>query len=96
MGRREFCAFDHLLRFVIPEPRLSRLEAGFDRVARLSSVLRRVLARGTVTAPNVTTLSATSQVQPPSIGEEAFHAASATWLGFRVDTSFCGLHASSF
>ena len=64
-----------LLRGVVPEPILTRLEAGYDGVARRLCVSRSVLRGRAVAAADVTALSAAPQVEPPAAGRQALHAA---------------------
>ena len=66
MWRKQLRTLDHVLLLVIEEPVLTGLEAGYDRVPRLSSMLRCVLARRTVTASDMPTLRTPAEMKPPA------------------------------
>jgi hypothetical protein len=71
----EFAAFDHLSRPKIVEPRLARFKTRNHRVACRLKVLRRMLARRTVAASDVSAFDAATQMQPPTTRGEAFDTA---------------------
>ena len=89
MGGRwqQFCTRDHGFLFVVVKPILTRLEAGNDRMAARSGMLRGVLRRRAVTTADVTALRAAPQVQPPPARGQAFHATISARFRRRVDTA---------
>jgi hypothetical protein len=100
LGRGERRPFVELLRRVVPEPILSRLEAPDDAVLRALCMRCGVLARRGVAASDVAALCTAPQMEPPPPGFEAFDASGSTrgdgwidsfiyhWLllGLEVDT----------
>jgi hypothetical protein len=76
----------HLRGLVVPEPVLSRLEAGADSVASLRGMPGGVLARRTVAATDVSAFCAAAQMQPPSVRRKALNAAGSTWFRRWVDS----------
>ena len=93
MRRKQFRAIDHPLLLVIVEPILTRLEAGNNRMPRRRRMLRRMLIRRTVTAPDVSTLGTAAEMKPPTFRRrQAFHTPVATWFRSRVDSAVIFLH----
>ena len=89
LGRGEGWPFVELLRRVVPEPILSRLEATDDAVLRALCMRRGMLARRGVTASDVAALCATPQMEPPPTGFEAFDASGSTRGDGWIDSFVC-------
>ena len=86
VGRwREGWAGGEVVRPVVVEPVLSRLETPDDCMARLASVLRRVLRGRLITAPDVPALGATTQMKPPASRGLTFLTTGAGRLHSRID-----------
>ena len=66
MRRKQLLTLDHPLLLVIEEPVLTRLKAGYDRMRCCRRMLGCMLARRTVTAPDVPTLRTPTEVKPPT------------------------------
>jgi hypothetical protein len=93
MRRKQFRTLDHLLRFVVVEPILTRFEAGNDRMASCRRMLGRVLAGRTVAATDVPTLRTAAEMEPPAFRRgQAFDAAIAAGLGGGVDSALIFFH----
>jgi hypothetical protein len=69
VGWGEGGAVDVLLRPIVVEPILVRLEAPDNLVARLGDMLARVLGWRVIAAANVAAIGATPEMEPPA----AFH-----------------------
>jgi hypothetical protein len=95
MRRRQGRAPYHLFALVVPEPILTRLEAGSDWVSGRLGMLRGMLIGGTITTTNVPAFRATAQVKPPRMGFRTFHTARATGLRRRIDASMKRFHIFS-
>ena len=78
---------DRRFFLVVVKPILTRLEAGNDRMAARSGMLRGVLRRRAVTTADVTALRAAPKVQPPPARGQAFHATISARFRRRVDTA---------
>ena len=65
--RKQFRTFDHFLLLVIEEPIFARLEAGDDRMPRRCGVFGCMLVRRAVTASDVPTLRAPTEMKPPAV-----------------------------
>src|SRR5271166_6475978 len=88
MRRNQLRTVERLARLVTVEPILTRLEAGDDRMPRLCRVPGCMLARGAVTATDVSALRAPAEMKPPSIRRrQAFHAPVAARFRSRVDSA---------
>src|SRR5262245_1146138 len=85
LGRREVGPVLRLLRAVVPEPALARLERTHDWVARFAPVVGRVLRRRRVTAAHVATCRAPGQMEPPAPRLLALQAAGPAGLYRDVD-----------
>src|SRR5712691_2540739 len=88
-------ALIELIRLITPEPVLTGLEAGDDRMPGRGRVLTRMLRRRGVTASDVPALSTPSQVHPPATGRIALDAAGAAGRHARVDPRYRRHLASS-
>ena len=91
----QFCPADHLLCLIVPEPGFAGLKACSDGMTRDVKMLRRMLTGRTVTTADVPTLSATPQVQPPSIRGQTFDATIAARSHRGIDTRMMRFHAPS-
>jgi hypothetical protein len=89
LGRGECRPFVELLRVVVPEPILSRLEATDDAVLHALCMRGGVLARRGVAASDVAALCAAPQVEPPPPGFEAFDASGSTRGDGWIDSFVC-------
>src|SRR5579884_1461812 len=79
---------DHPPRLVIVEPIFTRLEAGDDRMACCRRMLGRMLTRRTVTASDVPTLRAATEMKPPAFRRlQAFDTPITARLRSRVDSA---------
>jgi hypothetical protein len=88
-GRGERRPFVELLRRVVPEPILSRLEATDDAVLRALCMRRGMLARRGVAASDVAALRAAPEMEPPAPGFEAFDASGSTRGDGWIDSFVC-------
>jgi hypothetical protein len=73
-----------LLAGVVPEPGLAGLEALDDRMAGVRRVMAGVLGWRRVAAADMTAASASTEVEPPAAGRQAFDAAGPAGLCRRV------------
>src|SRR5687768_2130244 len=76
---------EELFRSVVEKPTFARLEALDDRVARIGSMLTRVLRRRGVAAADAAAPRASTQVEPPTICGQAFDAPGSAGRHRRVD-----------
>jgi hypothetical protein len=102
LGGRVMCrrsqrgAVGVLVGRVVPEPLLARLEALHQGMVTGLRVLARVLRRGRIAAPDMPTLCAATEMQPPSIRGQALDAPSAARRNTRVDGSGIGHLPATF
>src|SRR5579871_5909405 len=86
--RKQLHTPDHRPLLVIVEPILTRLEAGNDRMPCCRRMLGRMLARRTVTATDVSTLHAATEMKPPAFGRrQAFDTPIAARLRNGIDSA---------
>jgi hypothetical protein len=91
--RRQFHTFGRRLLLVVVEPFFAWLKAGYDRMAGRRSMLRSMLTRRTVTAPDVPTLRTSAEMKPPTFGRrKTFDTPVATWFGGEIDSAMIFFH----
>ncbi len=94
---KQLRASDHRLLVIIVEPVFARLKAGNDGMPRRRRMLGCMLARGTVTASDVSTLRAPAKMKPPALrGRQTFHTSVATRLGSGIDSAQALFHSGLF
>jgi hypothetical protein len=95
--RDQLRAVQELFGRVVPEPVFVRLVTLDDRVPCVGRMVTCVLGWGRVTAADVSTLRATTQVEPPTTGGEALDASRTAgrrcWVYFLevIDVSIIGV-----
>src|SRR5579863_6859034 len=88
MRREQLRTFDHPLPLVVVEPILTRLEAGYDGMPRRRRMFGCMLTRRTVTASDMSTLRASTEMKPPALRRrQAFYTSVATGFRCRVDSA---------
>ena len=93
MRRNQLRTVERLARLVTVEPILTRLEAGDDRMPRLCRVPGCMLARGAVTATDVSALRAPAEMKPPTFRRrQAFYTPFTAWLRSGVDPALISVH----
>jgi len=96
VGARQLRTLKSFSRSVVVEPVLAGLEAIDDRVAGRGVVLRRMLARRTIAAADVTTFGASPKVQPPCARLQALDATRTAGLRVQIDSFSFALHDLSW
>jgi len=90
---KQLHTLDHPPFLVIVEPALTRFETGYDRMPCCRRMLGGMLTRRTVTASDVPTLRAPTEMKPPaSPRRQAFDTSVATWFRSGIDPGVIFLH----
>ena len=76
---------EELLRRVIPEPVLARLEALGDRMVITGGMATRMLRWRRVAAADMPASRTAPEMEPPAVGGEALHAPGATRRRIEID-----------
>jgi hypothetical protein len=82
----ELWPFDEFCSAEVIKPVLSGLEACNNRVTGRCVVLRGMLTRRSITAPDMSAFAATSKMEPPPARRQAFDTAGAAWFHRRINS----------
>jgi hypothetical protein len=94
LRRGQARTFEEVFRAIVPEPPLTGLIAGDDRVAGRVMMLCRVLIGRSIAAADMTAFGTSAQMEPPAARRPTFHAAGTARLGQGIDAVSLRFHGA--